>query len=75
MTWDVIAGLILQMGVPAVAKLIALWENGAQVNTANFAELLAMTAQTARDRVLKVLKDNGIDPASPQGTALLAAVS
>jgi hypothetical protein len=75
MDWMTIAQLIINVGIPATQKLVALWESKAQVTAAALNDLIALESQTARDRMLLTLKAQGIDPASPQGLALLAAVS
>lgn len=75
MDWVTIANLILEIGVPATQKLVQLWESKAQVTAAQFNDLLALESQTAKDRMLIVLKAQGIEPASPQGLALLALTS
>jgi len=72
MTWELVASLIENIGIPATQKMIALWEQKVQVTSQNFADLIALESQTARDRMMVVLTAQGIDPASPQGLALLA---
>jgi len=75
LSWVTVANLIVSIGVPAAQKLVALWESKAQVTAAALNDLITAESQTARDRMLLTLKAQGIDPASPQGLALLAAVS
>lgn len=75
MDWATVIDLVIRVGVPATQKLIALWEAKAQVTSKDFDELIAIENQTPRDRMLLVLKAQGIDPASPQGVALLALTS
>lgn len=72
MTWTIIAQLLAQFGVPLVEQLIAKWKAGGAVTPEEVAALLALAQQTARDRMLKTLQAQGIDPNSPQGQALLA---
>jgi hypothetical protein len=74
MDWATIAQLIIQIGLPAVQALIKLWEGKTNVTSAQLDELIALSNRTARDRMLAALVAQGIDPASPQGQILLAAV-
>jgi len=71
LTWGTVINLIGQVGLAAAQKLIKLWETKAQVTSAQFDELIALENQTARDRMLLVLKAQGIDPNSEPGKALL----
>lgn len=66
--------LIAQVGIPLTQQLIALWEKGGVVSSADFAALIAQTGITARQILLNQLKAANVDPASPQGVALLALV-
>jgi hypothetical protein len=75
MDWATIAQLILQIGLPAVQALIKKWENKDNVTSAQLDELIALASRSARDRMTAALVAQGIDPASPQGQILLAAVS
>lgn len=75
MGWDTIAQLIITIGMPAVEKVIANWENKTPVTLAEFQNLRAAAQQTAKDRMLKTLATLGIDPASPQGVALVASAT
>lgn len=72
MTWAMIAQLIIQVGWPMAQQIIANVQSKAEVTPENWAALLAMSQQTAKDRMLLQLQAAKIDPASPQGVALLA---
>lgn len=73
-----IVQLLATFGPSAVSlidKLVAKWETNGTVTAAEWAELRSMATQTAKDRMLIQLQAAGIDPASAQGQALLAAAS
>ena len=72
MGWEILIPIIAQYGLPLAEKLWSKWASKAEVTQADWDELKAAAYQTARDRMLKVLADNGIDPASEQGKAFLA---
>lgn len=71
MTWDVIAGLILQYGIPLAEKLWTKWASGNAPTQADWDELKQLAGQTAKDRMLLALFRAGIEPNSDQGKALL----
>lgn len=71
MGWDVIAGLILQYGIPLAEKLWTKWASGNPPTEADWAELKAAAAETSKSRMLAALARAGIDPNSEQGKALL----
>lgn len=75
------AALIIQLlttfGPPAITLiegLITKFEAKGDVTAAEWADLSASLKLTARDHMLAKLKDAGIDPASPQGIAMLTLV-
>lgn len=70
-----IAILIVQYGLPFVEYLITLIQNKTEVTTVEWANLKALANVSGRSELLSRLQANGIDPASPQGVALLALVS
>lgn len=72
MTWTLFAQLVAQYGIPFVQALVDKWKNNTAVTPDEVAALLAMAQQTSKDRMLGVLKAQGIDPASDAGKALLA---
>ena len=72
MTADVIIQLILQLGIPIAEQVWKMFQSPAGPTQADWDALKALSANTARTRMLDALKANGIDPASPQGVALLA---
>jgi hypothetical protein len=74
MGWTTIATLIAQYGIPFVEFLISKIHTKAAVTPEEWAALKAMANATARDELLARLKAAGIDPASPQGAALLGLV-
>ena len=67
-----IISLIISQGIPVAEKLWALWASKATVTQADWDALKELGKQTARSNMLQALARNGIDPASPQGQALLA---
>lgn len=73
MSVDLIVQLILQLGVPIAEQAWKMFATPNYVPTqADWDALKALAANTARTRMVDALKSNGIDPASPQGVALLA---
>jgi hypothetical protein len=74
MGWLEIIGLIQAVGLPLAEKLWQLWKNNSVPTQADWDALKALSKQTARDRMLVVLANNGIDPTSEQGIAFLALV-
>jgi sensor domain CHASE-containing protein len=60
--------------VQLITALIAKWETNGSVTSAEWAALSASLTQTAKDRMRLQLIAAGIDPASPQGIAMLALV-
>jgi len=72
--WATLLPVILQYGVPFAEQL---WQN---INSttpptqAQWDALKALSQQTAKTQMLAALARAGIDPASPQGVALLAQV-
>lgn len=70
-----IADLILRYGLPFAEYLYNLSQKSGDVTPAEWAALKALANVTAKDVLLERLKVAGIDPASPQGVALLALVS
>lgn len=61
-------------GVQLVTFLINKWETNGAVTSAEWAAVTASAALTAKDQMTSMLTKAGIDPASPQGVALLALV-
>ncbi|HSS99979.1 MAG TPA: hypothetical protein VLK33_23250 [Terriglobales bacterium] len=73
-----IVQLLTTFGPSAVSlidKLVVKWETGGTVTAAEWSEIRTLALQSARDRMTAMLAKSGIDPASPQGVALLAAAS
>jgi len=67
-----IISLIISQGIPVAEKLWQIWQNKTTVTQADWDSLKVLGQQTARSNMLQALARNGIDPASPQGIALLA---
>jgi len=75
---QLIVQLLVAFGPSAIQlvdQLIAKWESNGAVTAAEWTTLRQAATQTAKDRMLLQLQTAGIDPASPQGVALLAAAS
>ena len=70
--WDQWIVIIAQYGLPLAEKLWVKWSTKADPTQADWDELRAAVGQTAADRMLKALQDQGIDPASEQGKLFLA---
>lgn len=66
-----IAQLIITYGLPFAQKV---WQMAAapSVTQADWDALNALASQSARSKMLDALTKAGVDPASPQGQALLA---
>lgn len=74
MTPQIIA-LILQYGLqfgPGIISTVVKLFSGTVPTQADWDALIAKCSTTARQQMLVTLTSNGIDPASPQGLALLA---
>lgn len=72
MTWAALLPLILEYGIPVAEKLWALAATNSVPTQADWDTLRSLGAQTARTQMMGALVRAGIDPASPQGKALLA---
>jgi len=75
MGWDQWIPIIAQYGLPLAEKLWTKWASGAAPTQADWDDLRAAAYQTAKDRIIKVLLDNGIDPASEQGQLFIKLAS
>jgi hypothetical protein len=64
--------LIVTYGVPAAEQIYKMFSAPAGPTQADWDQLKTLTSTTARQQMLAVLAAHGIDPASPQGVALLA---
>ena len=72
---SLIVQLLATFGPPAVNAidtLITKWQTNGVVTAEEWAALSASLKQSASDRMKAQLVAAGIDPASPQGQALLA---
>lgn len=67
--------IIAREGLPLAEKLWAKWASGSAPTKADWDELRMATYQMAKDRMTKMLVDNGIDPASDQGQLFIELAS
>ena len=74
-SWFDLLPIITQYGLPLAEKLWVKLASGLAPTQADWDELKESTYQMAKDRMLKVLLDSGIDPASDQGKMFLALAS
>jgi len=72
MTWAALIPIILQYGLAVAEKLFQLWSSNATPTQADWDALKALGSTTRKQDLTAALIRNGIDPASPQGQALLA---
>ncbi len=77
MTWAALIPLIVQYGLPVAEAIWKKVTTGANPTQADWDELKTLASTTARDRALAAMAraTPPIDPTSPQGLAILAAVS
>lgn len=75
LSWGTVAQLIVSIGMPAVEKLISLWESKSAVTLAEFQSLRTQAQQTAKDRMTAMLNAAGIALDDPKAVALLALVA
>lgn len=74
MGWDVIANLIISVGLPAAEEIWKKAAAGTDPTQTDFDELRVLAAQKAVDRALVQLKASGIDPESEQGKLFLTLI-
>jgi protein-tyrosine-phosphatase len=74
MTWEIIAGLILQYGLPLAEKLWQKYAAGNPPTEADWAELKALAAVSMRDKLTQAMVRNGIDLQGELATKLLASI-
>lgn len=70
-----IAALIVQFGIPFTEYMIQLIQNKTEVTASEWANLKMLASVSAKSELLDRFKLAGIDPASPQGVALLTLVA
>ena len=70
-----IATLVVQYGIPFTEYIIQLIQNKTEVTAAEWANLKALAGVSGKSELIERIKANGVDPASPQGLALLGLVS
>jgi hypothetical protein len=77
MTWATIIPLIITYGLPLAESIWKKATSGTDPTQADWDELKTLASATARDRALAAMAraTPPIDPTSPQGLAILAAVS
>jgi hypothetical protein len=75
MNWTTLIPIIAQYGIPIAQKLWQKATSGTQVTQADWDELMAMTRETAKDRLIAQLNAAGIPLTDPKAVALLALVS
>ena len=75
MGWAEIAKLIIAVGLPAAESVWQKWATGKDPTQEDFNQLKILTKGRAKDEMLKVLQEQGIDPNTDPGKALLALAS
>lgn len=70
--WATIASLIVQIGLPAVERLIANIENKAPVTLAEFQAIRDLASRQAQDRMKAMIVAAGLTLDDPRAQALLA---
>ena len=74
MNWATLIPIIIQYGLPVAEKLWSLWTTNAAPTAADWEALKALGVSTRKQDMTAALIRNGVDPASPQGQALLALI-
>jgi hypothetical protein len=74
MGWDVIAGVIIQYGLPFAEKLISNWTNKNPVTVQEWNDLKALAQNSALSQMKAALARAGISESDPHAVALLAQV-
>jgi hypothetical protein len=64
--------LITQVGIPLASQLIALWEKGGTVSSAEFSALIGQTSVSAKQVLINQLNAAGISLTDPHAVSLLA---
>lgn len=72
MDWATFAAVLIREGLQVAVMIAQLWSDKTNPTPEQWAALLALGRQSARQQMLLALAQNGIDPASPQGVALLS---
>lgn len=75
MGWAQLIPIIAQYGLPLAEMLWSKFQSGNAPTQQDWDDLRAAAYQTAKDRMTKMLLDNGIDPASEQGKLFLDLAS
>lgn len=74
MTWEVLAGIIAQYGIPVAMTIFQKWASGAVPTQADFDDLIRQANQKAADILKTQLTLAGIPLTDPHAVALLALV-
>lgn len=72
MGWVEIAGLIVQIGLPAAEHIFKQWSEGKDPTPEDFVTLRVLMSNTSSDLALKAVVDAGLDPNDPKIAAILA---
>lgn len=75
MPWTTVIPLLLQYGLPTVKYIVDAVSKGNNVTSSDIDALIALEKRSAKDEMLAVLQQQGIDPTSDQGKAFLALAS
>ena len=75
MGWAQLIPIIAQYGLPLAELLWSKFQSGNAPTKSDWDDLRAAANETARDRMTKMLLDQGIDPASEQGKLFLSLAS
>ncbi len=75
LTWDTVALLLIQYGIPTADAIVRKWLNGEPVTEAQWNEIRAIAGQTAKDVTKRKLVEAGIDPESEQGKLIIGLAS
>lgn len=74
MGWDVIAQLIISNGLPLAEMIWQKWSSGNPPSAQDWADLKALSSQTALDRAKAALARKNIPLDSEQAKAILALI-
>jgi len=75
MGWEFYLPIIANGSLKLAEAIWQKWASGKDPTQADWDELNQMAGQTAKDRMVKMLLDNGIDPASEQGQLFIKLAS
>ena len=72
--WQILIPVITQYGLPFAQKIWEKWTSGANPTPQDWADLTAMSQQTALSQMKSALARAGIPETDPHAVALLAQV-